>query len=906
MKKVDIIAKDIIYVFAIVVIITAFYHKTILQGKPVSKIGLVEKADSLFDPSMKSASYGCAFDPSLYQLHAPVSFLTERLLKEGNLPLWNPDNGCGQPLVGDPQTFLLSPLRLFFPVSNFYWYNLGIVLEVAIGCFALFYLARSLALARPAALMAALAYNFAPFYLWYCELPNHFALYPVALLLFVNLARRDSVYVSILSGAGCALLVYTMHPECSFYAITFSTFFYLLITFQGAKLEAIKKLGLVALTAICLCAPLLCCFIEFIANSTSYKTDGVSMGGRPLDWLALILNQLYPANGREAPYPGALITALIPVAIIYSKNRFKNILFTLLALSFLFVSQPGPLAKLIALGPLSALVPSYAIPLFLLAATLLGACGLDTLMHDPEQANNKIKTAVASAIIVAATPILLSVIAKRLTDFNVDNLYVPPLSTMLSDAPELKTASLIATFALIAVLIFFSSGQKASISSPLASLLVLFNLGSQYSFAALAMQPGEPFLYKCPEIIEKLKELDGRSLATGIHTYLPNNNQIFGTSDLRLYNPFFPERYLNFLKAAGAEKHDLYLWGFNSTKLNRLINYAAVKYVIADVPPLGPVDKDFRVRRSDTENVFNYLPARKAIYGFIAIKKKRDKDQELQYGLFSEDGKEIWSSPWQFISKTVDSELIPISIPVSESLTEGEVVYPGIRLKLRENKNYLKGSEEKPDLFKNHPVLIKTSCGRLPQDSASRFKLLFEDKNGYRIYENLEALPVAFFVQEAIVVKDRSKILAVLKSEAFDPLKKVLLEEAPSIALPSPKLEGTNDSKPEVSLRRPGPNKVTIDLKCKGPGYLVLADTWYPGWRARLNGEYDCKILRANYLFRAVPIEKSGHHQIEFDYFPDSLKFGLALALTFLGGLILVIAGALLKRNSSSAKQKDS
>lgn len=906
MKKVDIFAKDIIYVFAIVVIITAFFHRTIFQGKPISKVGLIEKADSLFDPSMKSASYGCAFDPSLYQLHAPVSFLTERLLKAGNLPLWNPDNGCGQPLVGDPQTFLLSPLRLLFPVSDFYRYNLGIVLEVAIGCFALFYLARSLALARPAALMAALAYNFAPFYLWYFELPNHFALYPVALLLFVNLARRDSVYVSILSGVGCALLVYTMHPECSFYAIAFSTFAYLLITFQGAKLEAIKKLGLVALTAICLSAPLLCCFIEFFTNSTSYKTDGVSMGGKPLDWFALILNQLYPANGREAPYPGALITALIPVAIIYSKNRFKNILVTLLALTFLFVSQPGPLARLIALGPLSALVPSYAIPLFLLAATLLGACGLDALMQDPDKKNKRIKTAVASAIIVAATPILLSVIAKRLTAFNIDNLYVPPLSTMLSDAPELKTASLIATFALIAVLIFFSSGQKSSISNPLAFILVLFNLGSQYSFAALAMQPGEPFLYKCPEIIEKLKELDGRSLATGIHTYLPNNNQIFGTSDLRLYNPFFPARYLNFLKAAGAEKHDLYLWGFNSTNLNRLINLAAVKYVIADVPPLESADKDLENRQNETESVFSYLPARKAIYGFIEIKRERDKDKELQYGIFSEDGKEIWSSPWQFISKTAESELIPVSIPVSKSLNEGEVVYPGIRLKLRQNRNYLKGSEEKADLFKNHPVSIKASLGNPTQEAGPRFKFLFEDKDGYRIYENMEALPQAFFVQEAIVVKDRSKILDYLNSKEFDPHKKVLLEETPSIALPSPNVKGVNSSKTEVSLRRPGPNKVTIDLKCKGPGYLVLADTWYPGWRARLDGKYDCKVLRANYLFRAVPIEKSGHHQIEFDYFPDSLKFGLALILTFLGGLISLFAGARLKKNGSSAKHEGS
>lgn len=894
MKKGDIFAKDSIYVFAIVVIITAFFHRTIFQGKPVSKIGLVEKADSLFDPSMKSASYGCAFDPSLYQLHAPVNILTERILKTGNLPLWNPDNGCGQPLVGDPQSFLLSPFRLLFPVSNFYWYNLGLVLEVTIGCFALFYLARSLALARPAALMAALAYNFAPFYLWYFELPNHFALYPLTLLLFVNLARKDSVFVSLLSGAGCAILVYTMHPECSFYAIAFSTFSYLLITFPGSKSAALKKLGLVALTAICLSAPLLSCFFEFVTNSTSYKADGVSMGGRPLDWFALILNQLYPANGREAPFPGALITALIPVAIIYSKNRFKNILIVLLVSTFLFVSQPGPLAQLISVGPLSALVPSYAIPLFLLTATLLGACGLDALVQgqesEEEQTDKRVAAAIASAVIVAASPILLSVLAKRLPFLNIEDLYVPPLSTMLSDAPELKTASLIATFALIAVLLFFTSGKRSSISYPLAFLLVLFNLGSQYSLAALAMQPGEPFQYKCPEIINKLKELKGRSLATGIHTYLPNNNQVFGTSDLRLYNPFFPEGYLNFIKAAGAEKHDLYLWGFNSKNLNALINCAAIKYVIADTPPMQPKDQDFKDCNSENGSVFSYFPAKKAIYGMLEL--HNEKNQELQYGIFSEDGKEIWSSPWQLIQGADQSKLIPISIPILKSLNEGEVIYPGFHLK----------SEKKVDLSKSRPIVISASASDLEQAARSRFKLLFEDNHGYRIYENLEALPEAFFVQEAIVVKDRSKILDLLKSENFDPRQKVILENNEETALAKP---GTNSiADAEVSLRRPGPNKVLIDLKCNGPGYLVLADTWYPGWRARLDRERDCKILRANYLFKAVAIETSGHHQIEFDYFPDSLKIGLAIPLMFLAGLTGLVAVNIHKKKGQQDKQK--
>ena len=32
------------------------------------------------------------------------------------------------------------------------------------------------------------------------------------------------------------------------------------------------------------------------------------------------------------------------------------------------------------------------------------------------------------------------------------------------------------------------------------------------------------------------------------------------------------------------------------------------------------------------------------------------------------------------------------------------------------------------------------------------------------------------------------------------------------------------------------PNRVAFEVETSAPGYLVLADTWYPGWRATVDG----------------------------------------------------------------------
>ena len=69
--------------------------------------------------------------------------------------------------------------------------------------------------------------------------------------------------------------------------------------------------------------------------------------------------------------------------------------------------------------------------------------------------------------------------------------------------------------------------------------------------------------------------------------------------------------------------------------------------------------------------------------------------------------------------------------------------------------------------------------------------------------------------------------------------------------------------------------RVVCEVDARTSGYLVLLDSYYPGWRAYLEGK-EAEILRANYAFRAVRVPE-GKHRVEFVYRPRSFHAGLSL-----------------------------
>jgi uncharacterized membrane protein YfhO len=95
-----------------------------------------------------------------------------------------------------------------------------------------------------------------------------------------------------------------------------------------------------------------------------------------------------------------------------------------------------------------------------------------------------------------------------------------------------------------------------------------------------------------------------------------------------------------------------------------------------------------------------------------------------------------------------------------------------------------------------------------------------------------------------------------------------------------------------ANIARYEDSSVSIHVTSNDDAVLVLADSYYPGWRAYVDGS-EIDILRANYFFRAVRVPP-GNHFIEFKYEPRSFELGLLISLWTLFGTATVSALRLL------------
>ncbi|HEX22719.1 MAG TPA: hypothetical protein ENH21_04745, partial [Chromatiales bacterium] len=85
---------------------------------------------------------------------------------------------------------------------------------------------------------------------------------------------------------------------------------------------------------------------------------------------------------------------------------------------------------------------------------------------------------------------------------------------------------------------------------------------------------------------------------------------------------------------------------------------------------------------------------------------------------------------------------------------------------------------------------------------------------------------------------------------------------------------------------RPSPNRMTARVQVDGRGLLVWNESYYPGWRVRVDGE-SLSVVRANHLFNGVWLE-DGEHNVEFEFVPNNFYVGLSLSALVL--LLLLMA----------------
>lgn len=161
----------------------------------------------------------------------------------------------------------------------------------------------------------------------------------------------------------------------------------------------------------------------------------------------------------------------------------------------------------------------------------------------------------------------------------------------------------------------------------------------------------------------------------------------------------------------------------------------------------------------------------------------------------------------------------------------------------------------------------------MSMDSATfpgnQYKLIWQE-SPWQIYENIDVVDRAFITSSYSVVQKDDFFSAFYNN--FNEKTEVLLFEDPEIQ----KSASTTGSVKFVEYSH---NNVKIKATSSSDAMLVLSDTYYPEWKAKINGK-DAKIYNANYSMRAVKIQE-GENNVEFYYSPKLFHYGLVASVIF-------------------------
>jgi uncharacterized membrane protein YfhO len=117
---------------------------------------------------------------------------------------------------------------------------------------------------------------------------------------------------------------------------------------------------------------------------------------------------------------------------------------------------------------------------------------------------------------------------------------------------------------------------------------------------------------------------------------------------------------------------------------------------------------------------------------------------------------------------------------------------------------------------------------------------------------------------------------ATMAESDFDPVHTALVE-SPLAETISPDSGGT------AKVVSRNFTEVVVHSNADAPALLVLAEAYYPGWKATVNGT-PANVVPVYSIFRGVVVP-SGNAEVRFEYSPTPFRIGLACSvLSLLAG----------------------
>jgi hypothetical protein len=166
--------------------------------------------------------------------------------------------------------------------------------------------------------------------------------------------------------------------------------------------------------------------------------------------------------------------------------------------------------------------------------------------------------------------------------------------------------------------------------------------------------------------------------------------------------------------------------------------------------------------------------------------------------------------------------------------------------------------------------------------------LAFQGSSGFNVYRNPRAFPRVWTLHQTALMQTADQMRAAMADPGFDLRATApMLEAGPALekcALPD-----------EAWMTGRNAGSVAFQARMGCRGMLVIADTWYPGWYATVDG-HPAPIYQPYAALRGVVVER-GFHTLAMHYRPRSALLGAAMSVAgILLACVLALGGAVLTR----------
>ncbi len=146
----------------------------------------------------------------------------------------------------------------------------------------------------------------------------------------------------------------------------------------------------------------------------------------------------------------------------------------------------------------------------------------------------------------------------------------------------------------------------------------------------------------------------------------------------------------------------------------------------------------------------------------------------------------------------------------------------------------------------------------------------------------------AWLVPEASWLDSDEAVQAALRDPDWDPIQTVILFGKPGDEN-SPSVSGGG----EIAVIKSSPTERRYRVTANSAAYVVIAETWYPGWSVTVNGR-KADLYRANLAFQAVAVS-AGESEIVLRYDLNHWQLGVSITILSLGIALALILSARLR-----------